>query len=118
MNDDAKLLPFAESERGATGLELLLPLTLRWSTDDKVSLKDALSKITHKAADCLNIDAGHLSVGSCADICIFDPDEYWKITPNSLKSEGKNSPFLGLELAGKVKHTLVHGSIVHGNIIF
>ena len=118
VNDDAKLLPFAESERGATGLELLLPLTLRWATDDKVSLKDALSKITHQAADCLNIDAGHLSVGSCADICIFEADEYWEITPNSLKSEGKNSPFLGLELAGKVKHTLVHGSIVHGNIIF
>ncbi len=112
VNDDAKLLPFAESERGATGLELLLPLTLKWATENKVSLKDAISKITSQAADNLGINAGNLSVGSDADICLFDANEYWQIMPKNLKSDGKNSPFLGLEIAGKVKRTLVHGNIV------
>jgi dihydroorotase len=54
-----------------------------------------------------------LSVNSNADICIFDPKQYWKIEASALLSQGKNSPFLGLELAGKVKYTLVNGHIVH-----
>lgn len=113
VDDDAKLAPFAEAEVGATGLELLLPLVLKWSQEHKVKLTDALRCITQSSADILGIAAGSLSVNSDADICIFDADTYWKITPAALKSQGKNSPFTGLELAGKVKNTLVHGQVVY-----
>jgi dihydroorotase len=114
VDDDAKQLPFAESEAGATGLELLLPLTLKWAREAKVPLATALSRITADPARVLGIDAGHLTVGAPADVCIFDPDAWWKIEPSSLKSQGKNTPFIGLELAGKVRYTLVAGRIVHG----
>lgn len=113
VDDDAKQLPFAEAESGATGLELLLPLTIKWAEESKVPLATALSKITCNAARVLGIDAGHLAVGSAADICIFDPDEYWKVEAGALKSQGKNTPFLGIELKGKVRCTLVEGQVVY-----
>jgi dihydroorotase len=59
------------------------------------------------------VPAGNLSLNSDADICIFDANEYWKISANALKSQGKNTPFNGLEMAGKVKFTLVHGQLVY-----
>jgi len=113
VDDDAKQLPFAESEPGATGLELLLPLTLKWAGEAKVALPIALSRITADPARVLGIDAGHLAIGAAADVCIFDPDLWWTVDRHSLRSQGKNTPFLGLELAGKVRFTLVSGHVVH-----
>jgi dihydroorotase len=113
VDEDAKQLPFAEAEVGATGLELLLPLTLKWAEECGTALSAALAKITSDAAGVLNIDAGHLAVGHAADICVFDPGQYWKIEPAALKSQGKNTPFLGLELKGKVRYTLVEGQVVY-----
>lgn len=113
VDDDDKLAPFAESTPGATGLELLLPLTLKWAEETGTSLLSALSRITSEPAALLGIEAGHLSVGANADVCVFDPEQYWKIERQSLRSQGKNTPFLGLELAGKVRATLVAGHIVH-----
>lgn len=113
VDDDAKQLPFAEAEAGATGLELLLPLVLKWAEQGKLSLPDALSRVTTKPAQILGLDTGHLAVGRAADICIFDPERYWKIEPAALKSQGKNTPFLGMELRGKVRYTLVNGQLVY-----
>ncbi|MFA6179153.1 MAG: dihydroorotase [Candidatus Methylopumilus sp.] len=113
VDDDAKLLPFAEAETGATGLELLLPLTLKWAAENKVALSDAIAHITSTAAGIMGVSGGHLGIYADADICIFDPEQYWKVEASALISQGKNSPFLGLELAGKVRYTLVNGHIVH-----
>ena len=113
VDDDAKQLPFSEAEPGATGLELLLPLTLKWAEEDGVALPTALARITTHAAGVLGIDAGHLSVGADADVCVFDPERYWKIEPASLRSQGKNTPFSGFELKGRVTHTLVGGQIAY-----
>ena len=115
VDDDAKQLPFAESEAGATGLELLLPLTLKWAAEERVGLPAALAKITRAPAMLLDIDAGTLAIGHPADVCIFDPAAHWKVEPASLKSQGKNTPFLGLELPGRVRHTLVDGVVVGGD---
>jgi len=113
VDEDAKLLPFGEAEVGATGLELLLPLTLKWALEMKLPLSTALAKITVVPAKILGVDAGHLSPATAADLCIFDPNQYWKMEPAALKSQGKNTPFLGVELQGRVKYTLVDGSIVY-----
>jgi dihydroorotase len=112
VDDDAKQLPFAEAEVGATGVELILPLVLKWAGKSGLALSDALAKVTTQPARILGLDAGHLSVGAAADLCIFDHDQYWKIEPAALKSQGKNTPFLGMELRGKVRYTLVNGQIV------
>ena len=115
VNDDAKLLPFAEAEAGATGLELLLPLALKWAADYKASLSDAVAKITSQPANILNIAAGDLSVGSYADVAIFNPNIEWKVLPSTLKSLGKNSPFLGQTMLGQVQYTLLNGQICYQN---
>lgn len=113
VDDDAKLAPFAEAEIGASGLELLLTLTLKWAAQEKVSLVSALSLISSASANILGISAGNLSPNNDADICIFDPSLYWKVEASNLKSQGKNSPYTGLEMAGKVKYTLVNGQLVY-----
>jgi dihydroorotase len=113
VDEDAKLLPFGEAEAGATGLELLLPLTLKWAKEARAPLSTALARITVEPARILGINAGDLSPGAIADLCIFDPDQYWKVETAALKSQGKNTPFLGMELQGKVKYTLVNGEVVY-----
>jgi dihydroorotase len=112
VDDDAKQLPFAEAEPGATGLELLLPLTLKWATADKVALPAALARITSNPAAVLGVDSGHLAVGAAADACIFDPDAPWIVEAGKLRSQGKNTPFMGLEVGGRVRATLVGGQVV------
>jgi dihydroorotase len=91
---------------------VLLPLTLKWAEQEGVSLSAALARITCAPAAILGLEAGSLAVGAAADICIFDPETSWTLTPESLKSRGKNSPWLGYQMNGKVRRTLVDGRIV------
>jgi dihydroorotase len=112
VDADGKQLPFAEALPGASGLELLLPLTLQWAVQEKLPLALALSRLTCDPAAILGIEAGSLSVGSPADVCVFDPDETWRVTPDALRSQGKNTPFMGYEVSGRVRMTLVGGRIV------
>ena len=107
-------MPFAEAESGVTGLELLLPLTLKWAAEERIGLPAALAKITKAPATLLGIEAGTLAVGHAADVCIFDPAAHWIVDRASLKSQGKNTPFLGVEVPGRVRHTLIDGILVGG----
>jgi dihydroorotase len=113
VDEDAKQLPFAEAEPGATGLELLLPLVLKWAEQENISLPDALARATRNSARILGLDAGHLSVGAVADVCVFDPEAWWKVEPAALKSQGKNTPFTGYEVQGRVRCTLVGGQVAY-----
>lgn len=112
LDADGKQLPFAEALPGATGLELLLPLTLMWATQVNLSLISALARITSDPAGILGIAAGSLHVGSPADVCVFDANEIWRVTPQALRSQGKNTPFLGRDVNGRVRMTMVGGRIV------
>ena len=112
VDDDAKNVPFAEAEPGATGLELLLPLTLKWAAQSGVEAGAALSRITAMPAALLGLDAGKLNAGAPADICVFDPAAYWALTPQTLRSQGKNTPWQRRELQGRVTHTIVNGVLV------
>ncbi len=110
---DAKLAPFAASEPGISALETLLPLTLRLVDEGILTLSDAIARLTSKPAGILGIDAGHLGCGAVADLCIVDPDQHWDISEEALVSAGKNPPFLGWEMKGRVTHTLLGGRLVH-----
>ncbi len=115
VDDDEKLLPFGEASPGATGLELLLSLALKWVEDcadkDKQPLAQAIAKITADAARIVGLESGQLAVGSVADICLFDPATRWTVAAKALASQGKHTPFLGYELTGQVKTTIVAGHI-------
>ena len=113
VDDDAKQAPFGEVEVGATGLELLLPLTLKWATEMKLPLATALARVTSDPARIMDIPAGSLAHGSIADICVFDPDATVRISRQTLRSQGKNTPFLGRELKGRVRCTLIEGQLAY-----
>lgn len=116
VDDDEKLLPFAEASPGATGLELLLSLALRWGAESSGStdwLSRAVAKVTSEPARVLGLPAGQLAPGSDADICIFDPDARWMVARSALASQGKHTPFLGYELTGQVEQTLLGGKVVY-----
>jgi dihydroorotase len=118
VDEDAKALPFAESEAGATGVELLLSLALKWSVDSGVPLARALGVVTSGPADVLGAAlgkrqgrVGRLLVGGVADLCVFDPQAAWTVEPAALRSQGKHTPFSGYELPGRVRCTIVGGQV-------
>lgn len=111
VDEDAKELPFQEAEPGATGVELLLPLTLKWGREAGLSLSKTLGYITHHPAAIMGVDAGALRVGGPADLCVFDPEEAWLVSPSNLVSLGKNSPYLGLEMIGRVRYSVIDGHL-------
>lgn len=110
---DAKLAPFCETAPGISGLETLLPLSLRLVEEGVLTLPEAIARVTSGPAEILGIDAGHLSPGARADICICDPAEAWQLRIEDLRSAGKNTPFLGWDFKGRVSHTLLAGRLVH-----
>jgi dihydroorotase len=119
VDDDEKLLPFGEASPGATGLELLLSLALKWA-DDYVAGQDhggasplarAVASITSDAARVAGVPGGQLGAGAIADVCLFDPAARWTVDAKSLASQGKHTPFLGYELSGVVRATIVAGRV-------
>ncbi|MEO5738244.1 MAG: dihydroorotase [Variovorax sp.] len=111
---DAKTLPFAESEAGATGLELLLPLALQWGERSGAGLRRALEVVTSAPARLIGkAGIGQLVAGGKADLCVFDADHEWQVQPEALRSQGKSTPFAGYALRGRARFTLVGGRVVH-----
>ena len=122
VGTDEKHLPFAEAMPGATGLELLLSLALKWGEDSGAGLQRALSVVTCEpvrvlgpAIGSLAESAGRLVEGGVADLCVFDAAAEWTVTPEALRSQGKHTPFAfehgGMRLPGRVRATLVAGTV-------
>lgn len=109
---DAKLLPFAEAEPGISGIETLLPLGLKLVEENKIKLSDLIARLTSGPAQTMGIDAGQLSVGSTADICIIDPDKEWILETKDMLSSGKNNPFVKQTFKGKAVNTLIGGKLL------
>jgi dihydroorotase len=112
LDRDDKLGPFAETQPGISGLETLLPLTMKLVEDDEIELHRALAALTCNPADILGIDAGQLKVGATADLCLVDPDSEFECQPLNFVSAGKNSPFEGWLFNHQVSHTVFHGRLV------
>jgi dihydroorotase len=118
VDADAKALPFAEAEAGATGLELLWSLALKWGQDAQLPVTDVLSRITADPARVLGStlgdlqdSVGHLAVGGVADVCILSTEGHWLVGDAALRSQGKSTPFSGYELPGRVMATVVGGQV-------
>ena len=118
VDEDAKTLPFAEAEPGATGLELLLSLALKWAGPEAPSkalavLTSAPARVLGSALGSLQEDLGRLRVGGLADLCVFDPQAEWVVRDEALRSQGKHTPFSGYALPGRVRATVVAGQIAY-----
>ena len=113
VDDDDKQVPFGEAEPGATGLELLLPLTLKWAAETGLPLSRAVAAITTAPASILGVAPPALRAGDVADLAVFDPLQSWVVRRDALRSQGKNTPYLGIEVQGRVRYTLLSGQVVH-----
>lgn len=118
VDADAKALPFAEAEPGATGMELLWSLALKWGQEMNVPLPQVLARITSDPARVLGTalgplqdSVGHLALGGLADVCVLSTEGHWPVTAASLRSQGKSTPFSGYELPGRVLLTVVGGQV-------
>ena len=113
LDEDGKHMPFAEAEPGATGLELLLPLALKWGEAAGLPLSQVLARITSAPAKILGVASGRIAPGAPGDLAIFDPRAPLRVSAETLKSQGKNTPFAGYELQGRVRMTIVAGNVVY-----
>src|SRR6476620_870290 len=120
VDEDAKTLPFAEAEPGATGLELLLGLALKWGQEDGIGLPRALAVLTSRPASVLAASMGSTSSapgglreGAVADLCLFAPDESWTVDGTTLASRSHHTPFARHEMPGRVRCTVVAGRVAY-----
>jgi dihydroorotase len=122
VDDDVKNLPFAEAEPGASAVELLLSLALKWGLDSGVDLVRTLARVTSDPVRVLGgslgtlaASAGRLVEGGVADVCVFDPAPTWQVTRGTLLSQGKHTPFdftaSGTALPGRVRTTVLAGGV-------
>jgi dihydroorotase len=110
---DAKLGQFPATEPGISGLDTLLPLSLRLAEEHSIGLADMIHHLTAGPAKILGLPYGTLSVNAMADICIFDPTASWQLDSSTIRSNGHNTPFMGWEMKGRVTHTLLAGKLVY-----
>ena len=120
VDENGKTLPFAEAEPGATGLELLLSIALKWGREGGIDLRRSLAIVTSEPArvlgsalGTLQASVGRLVEGGVADVCVFDPDATWTVTPAALRSQGKHTPFSGYEVPGRVRCTIAAGLVAY-----
>ncbi|MDP3651389.1 MAG: dihydroorotase [Rhodoferax sp.] len=120
VGEDEKTLPFAEAEPGATGLELLLSLMLKWGQASGLTLSQTLGVVTSRPAGVLgsalgplSASCGRLMVGGVADVCVFNPEAAWTVELTALRSQGRHTPFGGYELPGRVQATVVGGQLAY-----
>ena len=116
--EDAKQLPFAQAQPGATGLELLLGAALKWGTATKLGLAETLAAVTSRPAAVLALSSpamapavAGLGDGAAADLCLFRPDASWQVEAAALASRSRHTPFAGYELPGRVVCTIVGGRV-------
>lgn len=109
---DAKLQVFPETEPGMSTLECMLPLGLSLVADGVLSLQELIARLTVGPARILGLASGRLAVGAPADICIFDPQRCWRVDETTWRSAGRNTPFWGEDMVGRVTTMVIGGCVV------
>jgi dihydroorotase len=111
-DQDSKRLPYAQAAAGAIGLETLLGVTLELVHNKRLSLPEALRRLSTTPAGILRLPFGSLAKGHAADLVIFDPERAWRVREAEFRSKSKNSPFDGRPLQGRTLRTLVNGETI------
>ena len=102
---------------GMSGLETSFPLSYTYLVKTGVlSLSALAERMSYNPANILNLDGGELKEGAPADITVVDLNEKYVIDGKNFLSKGKNTPFNGFEVYGRIKYTLVDGEIKYGEM--
>ena len=111
---EEKAKPLTEAPSGMVGLETSLAITLtELYHTGKMELADILRKMTFNPSCILGLSTGRIAIGCSADLTLFDPNEEWIIDPEKFASKGRNTPFAGRKVKGKVKYTIVNGNLIY-----
>ncbi len=113
LDSVAKLAPFSDTVPGMSTIDTFLALGLKLVNEEGLPIQTFIRAITQNPAQIFNLSSGTLTVGSRADLCIFDPNRAYEVTPDTLQSSGKNSPFIGETFSGQTVMTLIDGNIVY-----
>jgi dihydroorotase len=108
-----KETPFEEAKNGITGLDTALASLWDLVRQGGLSPMDIVERLAWRPADIFGLPVNRFAPGDPADFILFDPEESWVVTPQSLRSKGKNTPLLGQSLTGRVMLTAVEGVVVY-----
>ena len=111
-DEESKRLTFQQATTGASGIESLLSLGLELVHNGSCDLNTLINNLTSSPAKILGIRNGTLSVGSEADIAVFDLDKPWVFKKENIKSKSKNTAIEDRKLQGKVEKTFINGDLV------
>jgi dihydroorotase len=112
---DEKEREFADAPNGIIGLETALAVNITWLVKPGIiDVPLLVEKMSCAPARVFKLPGGTLRKGSPADITVFDPAEEWTVDPRAFRSKGRNTPYGGRTLTGRVHTTIVDGRVVHG----
>jgi len=98
---------------GMLGLETALPIILDFVRMGSLDDKRAIAALTGAPARAFGIPGGSLAIGAVADVTVIDPERPMTLTPETVMSKSRNSPFMGQKLAGRAVLTIFEGRVVH-----
>jgi dihydroorotase len=111
---DEKEREFADAPNGIVGLETALAVNITWLVAPGIiDLGTLVDKMACAPARVFHLQGGTLRRGSVADVTIFDPDTEWTVDPTRFRSKGRNTPYTGKRLRGRVHYTIVDGQLIH-----
>ena len=111
---DEKEVEFEQAYNGIVGLETSLGLGVTYLVrPGRLTMGQLIEKMSAAPAEIIGIDRGTLGQGRPADIVVFDPEAAYTVDVREFASKGKNSPYDGFELFGRVELTVTGGRIVY-----
>jgi dihydroorotase len=111
-----KEVTFEEAPFGLIGLETSVAVLITYLVKTgRMNFDKLIEKLTIGPAAALGLDAGRLETGKPADVTIVDPDAKWTVDANAFQSKGRNCPWHGTELSGRVTATIAGGKVIFEN---
>ena len=111
---DEKEREFADAPNGIVGLETALAVNITWLVAPGIiDVGTLVDKMSCAPARVFHLPGGTLRRGTVADVTIFDPEAEWTVDPARFRSKGRNTPYSGKRLRGRVHFTIVDGQVIH-----
>jgi dihydroorotase len=115
---DEKEREFADAPNGIVGFETALAVNITWLVKSRIiGLPVLIERMSCSPAKVFHLPGGTLRKGSPADVTVFDPAAEWEVNASRFRTKGRNTPYQGMTLTGRVHYTLVQGAVVHRGLI-